>query len=148
MQYYNLNGKLPYITYEYTIPQKFYDIAAAEGVTTEPALSQLNYNTSNNYDEVNARGEQVQLTNHSRGSATSLHHYNTQPGGDDQSDRLQLQTDEEEEEEEVLWEIHTPSPPPPVAKLVYRPADVTSHVFSHNDVEEQGPPAPSGYRES
>lgn len=150
IQYYNLNGKLPYITYEYTVPLKPYDIAAAEGITTDPALSQLNYNnTFNNYDKVNARAHQVQLTNHSRGSPTSVHHYNTQPGGDDQLDAVQLQTEEEEEEEEeVLWEIQTPSPPPPAAILVYRPADVTSHVFSHNDVEEQGPPAPPGYRES
>lgn len=75
---------------------------------------------------------------------TSVHHYHTQLGADDQSD-VQLQ---EEEEEEVVWEIRTPSPPTPAAVLVYRPADVTSHVFSHNDVEERGPPVPSGYRES
>uniref|UniRef100_A0A4W6G7B5 Si:ch211-267e7.3 n=1 Tax=Lates calcarifer TaxID=8187 RepID=A0A4W6G7B5_LATCA len=78
-----------------------------------------------------------------RGSTTSYHHYNTQLVDDDQSD-IQLQ---EDEEEEVVWEIRTPSPPPPAAMLVYRPADITSHVFSLNDVEEQGPPAPSGYRE-
>lgn len=74
----------------------------------------------------------------------SVNHYNTQLGGNDESD-VQLR---EEEEEEVVWEIRTPSPPPPAAILVYRPAGVTSHVFSHNDVEEQGPPAPPGYRES
>lgn len=76
---------------------------------------------------------------------TCVYHYKTQLGADDQSD-VQLQ--EEEEEEEVVWEIRTPSPPPPAAMLVYRPADVTSHVFSHNDVEERGPPLPSGYRQS
>uniref|UniRef100_A0A3B4TEV5 Si:ch211-267e7.3 n=1 Tax=Seriola dumerili TaxID=41447 RepID=A0A3B4TEV5_SERDU len=103
--YYNLNGKLPHITYEYTIPLKSYDITAAEGVTLSPGHSHLNFT----YNELQ---------------------------------------EEEEEGEEVLWEIRTPSPPPPAAVLVYRPADVTSHVFSHNDVEEQGPPAPSGYRSS
>ncbi|XP_056246450.1 ADAMTS-like protein 2 isoform X2 [Seriola aureovittata] len=114
VMYYNLNGKLPHITYEYTIPLKSYDITAAEGVTLSPGHSHLNFT----YNELAA---------------------------DDQSN-IQLQ--EEEEGEEVLWEIRTPSPPPPAAVLVYRPADVTSHVFSHNDVEEQGPPAPSGYRSS
>ncbi|XP_026229570.1 ADAMTS-like protein 2 isoform X2 [Anabas testudineus] len=144
VMYYNLNGKLPHITYEYTIPLKSYDITSAEGMTTDPAQSQLNYNnTFNTYEKVNMRGEHVQLTNHSRGSATSVHHYKTQVGGDDQLDTVQLQV---EMEEEVVWEIRTPSPPPPAAILVYRPADVTSHVFSHNDVEEQGPPAPPGYR--
>ncbi|XP_023253989.1 ADAMTS-like protein 2 [Seriola lalandi dorsalis] len=143
VMYYNLNGKLPHITYEYTIPLKSYDITAAEGVTLSPGHSHLNFT----YNEVNEDviGDEVRLTNHSRGSVTSLHHCNTQLAADDQSN-IQLQ--EEEEGEEVLWEIRTPSPPPPAAVLVYRPADVTSHVFSHNDVEEQGPPAPSGYRSS
>ncbi|KAG7221004.1 hypothetical protein INR49_001722 [Caranx melampygus] len=140
--YYNLNGKLPHITYEYTIPLKSYDITAADGVTTSPGHSHLNLT----YNELNedVRDEEVRLTNRSRESVTSLHHYNTQLGADDQSD-IQLQ---EEEEEEVVWEIRTPSPPPPAAMLVYRPADVTSHVFSHNDVEEQRPPAPPGYRDN
>ncbi|XP_022617587.1 ADAMTS-like protein 2 [Seriola dumerili] len=144
VMYYNLNGKLPHITYEYTIPLKSYDITAAEGVTLSPGHSHLNFT----YNEVNEDiiGDEVRLTNHSRGSVTSLHHCNTQLAADDQSN-IQLQ-EEEEEGEEVLWEIRTPSPPPPAAVLVYRPADVTSHVFSHNDVEEQGPPAPSGYRSS
>uniref|UniRef100_A0A4W6G6F7 Si:ch211-267e7.3 n=1 Tax=Lates calcarifer TaxID=8187 RepID=A0A4W6G6F7_LATCA len=142
VMYYNLNGKLPHITYEYTIPLKSYDMTAAEGVTTSPGRSHLNFT----YNVVNedVREGQVNFTNHSRGSTTSYHHYNTQLVDDDQSD-IQLQ---EDEEEEVVWEIRTPSPPPPAAMLVYRPADITSHVFSLNDVEEQGPPAPSGYRSS
>ncbi|XP_069029358.1 ADAMTS-like protein 2 [Embiotoca jacksoni] len=112
VMYYNLNGKLPHITYEYTIPLKSHDFFAAEGITTSPAHSHLNLT----YNE----------------------------GGVDHSD-FQLQ----EEEEEVVWEIRTTSPPPPpLPILVYRPADITSHVFSHNDVEERGPPAPSGYRSS
>lgn len=75
---------------------------------------------------------------------TTVQHYKTQLGADDQSD-VHLH---EKEEEEVVWEVRTPSPPPPAAMLVFRPADVTSHVLSHNDVEERGPPVPSGYRES
>ena len=143
VQYYNLNGKLPHITYEYTIPLESYDITAAEGVTTSPGHSHLNFT----YNEVSedGGGHHIKWTNHSRAFVTSRHPYNAQLGADDQSD-IQL-SEEEEEEEEVVWEIRTPSPPPPAAMLVYRPADVTSHVFSHNDVEEQGPPAPSGYRE-
>ncbi|XP_042353879.1 ADAMTS-like protein 2 isoform X2 [Plectropomus leopardus] len=126
VMYYNLNGKLPHIAYEYTIPNTSHDITAAEGITTGPAHSHLNLT----YNEVNehVRGDELRA--------------------DDQSD-VQLQEEEEErEQEEVVWEIRTPSPPPPAAMLVYRPADVTSHVFSHNDVEEQGPPVPSGYRSS
>nr|XP_046263593.1 ADAMTS-like protein 2 isoform X3 [Scatophagus argus] len=111
VMYYNLNGKLPHITYEYTIPHTSHDITAAEGITTGPSHSHLNLT----YNEL---------------------------GADDQSD-VQLQ---EEKEKEVEWEIRTPSPPPPAAIVVYRPSDVTSHVFSHNDIEEQGPPVPSGYR--
>lgn len=142
MKYYNLNGKLPHITYEYTVPRPSHDITAAEGITTGPSHSYLNLT----YNEVNedVRGDQLKATNHSRGSVTSVHPYNSQLGADDQSD-VQLQ---EEEEEEAVWEIRTPSPPPPAAMLVYRPADVTSHVYSHNDVEERGPPVPSGYSES
>lgn len=142
MKYYNLNGKLPHITYEFTIPRTSHDITAAEDITTGPSHPHLNLT----YNEVNedVGGDQLRATNHSRGSVPSVHHYSAQLGADDQSD-VQLQ---EEEEEEVVWEIRTPSPPPPAAMLVYRPADVTSHVFSHNDVEEQGPPVPSGYRES
>ncbi|XP_040000317.1 ADAMTS-like protein 2 isoform X2 [Xiphias gladius] len=141
VMYYNLNGKLPHITYEYTIPFKSYDITAAEGVTTRPGHPHLNFT----YNEVNedVRRDQARLTNQSRGSVTSFHHYNTQLRADDQSD-IQLQG---EEERKVVWEIRTPSPPPPAAMLVYRPA-VTTHVFSHNDVEEQGHLAPSGYRSS
>ncbi len=142
IKYYNLNGKLPHITYEYTIPRTSHDITAAEGITRDPSHSHLNLT----YNEVNEdiRGDRLQLTNHSKASVTSVHHYNTQLGADDQPN-VELQ---EEEEEEIVWEIRTPSPPPPVAMLVYRPAGVTSHVFSHNDVEERGPPVPSGYRES
>nr|XP_020444059.1 ADAMTS-like protein 2 isoform X2 [Monopterus albus] len=113
VMYYNLNGKLPHITYEYTIPLKSYDKTALEGI-----------NKSHTHPHLNVTYNKL--------------------GTNEQSD---VQT-EEEEEEEVVWKIRTPSPPPPVAMLVYRLAEVTSHVFSHNDVEEQGPPAPSGYRSS
>ncbi|XP_063742587.1 ADAMTS-like protein 2 [Eleginops maclovinus] len=124
VMYYNLNGKLPHITFEYTIPRTPDDITAAEILTTG--------NVNLTYSGVNG---DVIATNHSRGSGTSVNH---------QSD-VQLQ---EQEEEEEVWEIRTPSPPPPAAILLYRAADVTSHVFRHNDVEEPGPPAPSGYRSS
>lgn len=140
MKYYNLNGKLPHITYEFTIPRVSHDIT--EGITMGPSHSHLNLTYNELHEDV--RGDQLRATNHSRGGVAPVHHYSTQLGADDPSD-VQLQ---EEEEEEVVWEIRTPSPPPPAAMLVYRPADVTGHVFNHNDVEEQGPPVPSGYRES
>lgn len=142
MKYYNLNGKLPHITYEYTVPRPAHDNTAAEGITTGPSHSHLNL-TYNKENEA-ARGDQLRATNHSRGAVTSVHPYNSHMGANDRSD-VQLQ---QEEEEDMDWEIRTPSPPPPAAMLVYRPADVTSHVYSHNDVEKQGPPGPSGYRES
>ncbi|XP_075871547.1 ADAMTS-like protein 2 [Nelusetta ayraudi] len=104
VMYYNLNGKLPHITYEYTVPRPSRDAAAAEGVATGSA--------------------------HTYGNLT----YN------------ELQ----EEEEKVMWEIRTPSPPPPAAILVYRPDDGADHLYRHNDndVEERGPLVPSGYRSS
>lgn len=137
MKYYNLNGKLPHITYEYTVPRP------AHHNTTGPSHSHLNLT----YNKVNeeARVDQLRATNHSRGTATSVHLYNGHMAADDRSG-VQLQ--QEEEEEDVVWEIRTPSPPPPAAMLVYRPADITSHVYSHNDVEKHGAPVPSGYRES
>ncbi|XP_067331422.1 ADAMTS-like protein 2 isoform X2 [Channa argus] len=144
VMYYNLNGKLPHITYEYTIPLKSNDITAAEHITTASPHSHVNF-TYNKVND-NARGELVHLTNHSKGSVTFVHHYNTQLGTDDESD-VQLQ-EEEEDEEEVVWEIQTPSPPPPAAMLVYQPADVTSHVLRHNGVEDQEPPSLPGYRSS
>lgn len=138
VKYYNLNGKLPHITYEYTIPRQSHDITAAGGVATGSSHTYLNLT----YNEVNVGGDRLRATNRSRGAVMSVHPYNSPPGAD-----VQLQ---EEEEEEVVWEIRTPSPPPPAAMLVYRPAEVTSHVYSHNDndVEERGPVVPSGYRKS
>ncbi|KAM8851087.1 ADAMTS-like protein 2 isoform 1-T1 [Spinachia spinachia] len=134
--YYNLNGKLPHITYEYTIPRTSRDITAAEDVTGpyRPNLN-LTYNEVN--EGVPAR---LRATN---GSVTSVHHYNSQPGAGDQSD-VQLQ---ERKEEEVILAIKTPSSPPPAAMLVFRPPDVTTHVFGLNDVG-RGPPVPAGYRSS
>lgn len=129
-QYYNLNGKLPHITYEYTIPLKSRATAASHH-------SNLNFT----YNDVNVdvRGDRSISMNYSRGSASVHHDVHDHPD-------VQLQEEEEEEEEEVVWEIQTASPPPaPVDIMVYRPADVITRVFSHNDVEEQGPPAPSGY---
>ena len=111
--------------------------------TTGPSHSHLNLT----YNEVNedVREGLLRVMNHSRVSVTTVQHYNTQLGADDQSG---VHLHEEEEEEVVVWEVRTPSPSPPAAMLVFRPADVTSHVLSHNDVEERGPPVPSGYRES
>ncbi|XP_036941017.1 ADAMTS-like protein 2 isoform X2 [Acanthopagrus latus] len=142
VMYYNMNGKLPHITYEYTIPRTSHGITAGQDITTGPSHSHLNLT----YNEINEdiREDLLRVMNHSRGSVTIVHHYNTQLGADDQSD-VHLH---EEEEEEVVWEVRTPSPPPPAAMLVFRSADVTSHVLSHNDVEERGPPVPSGYRSS
>ncbi|CAJ1087342.1 ADAMTS-like protein 2 [Xyrichtys novacula] len=142
VMYYNLNGKLPHITYEFTVPS--YDTTAAEHITTGPAHSHPNL-TFNTVNEDTTR-DQRRLTNQSR---ASIHHFNTQLRVGDRSDVwLQEKEKEEDEDKDLVWEIRTPSPPPLAAVLVHRPADVTSHVISHNDVEERGPPAPSGYRSS
>ncbi|XP_068197686.1 ADAMTS-like protein 2 isoform X2 [Antennarius striatus] len=139
VMYYNLNGKLPHITYEYTLPFTSPDVTASGGISKGSAHSHLNHT----YIKVNKgfRGDRPGLTNH---SVISVRHYNTQLGSDDQSD-VQLQ---EEEAEEVVWETRTSSPSPPAAMLVYRPVDAKSHIFSHNDIEVRGPPVPSGYRSS
>ncbi|XP_076018477.1 ADAMTS-like protein 2 isoform X2 [Genypterus blacodes] len=146
VMYYNLNGKLPHITFEYTIPHDSHVITAVEEVTSGSPLSLVNL-TQN---EVNPdiRGDHIGLVNHSRGSVVSVHQYNTQLGAVEQTDihlRVDDPSDIQLQEEEFMWELRTPSPPPPAAMLVYRPADAPSQ-FSHNDVEEQGPPAPTGYR--
>lgn len=142
IKYYNLNGKVPHITYEYTVPRPSLEVTSTEDTTPSPSLSHHNF-THNGVNE-DVRGDNLKATNCSKGSVTSVHPYNSQLGSDDQSD-VQLQ---EETAEEGMWEIRTPSPLPPTAVLVYRPADVTSHVYNHNDVEDRGPPVPSGYRES
>uniref|UniRef100_A0A673C1A0 Si:ch211-267e7.3 n=1 Tax=Sphaeramia orbicularis TaxID=375764 RepID=A0A673C1A0_9TELE len=128
VMYYNLNGKLPHITYEYTVPLTSHDITTVDDITTDPAQSHINCT----YNEVSedVTEDLTRSANHSRGEASGPH-YNTYLGSEDQSD-VQLH-EEEEDEEDVEWEIRTPSPPPPPAMLVYRPDDITSHVFSHND---------------
>lgn len=143
VMYYNLNGKLPHITYEYTVPLTSHDITAVEDFTTGPDKSHINCT----YNEVSedVTEDLTRSANHSRGEA-SVPHYNTYLGSEDQSD-VHLH-EEEEDEEGVEWEIRTPSPPPPAAMLVFRADDVTRHVFTHNDVEEPGPPAPANYRSS
>uniref|UniRef100_A0A8C9X3W8 Si:ch211-267e7.3 n=1 Tax=Sander lucioperca TaxID=283035 RepID=A0A8C9X3W8_SANLU len=112
MVYYNLIGKLPHITYEYTIPCTSHDITAAEGITTGPSHSHLNLTYNEENEDV--RGDQLTAANHSRGSVTSVHHFTTQLGAGGQS-HVQLQ--EEEDEKEVV-EIRTPSPPPPAAIII------------------------------
>lgn len=128
MKYYNLNGKLPHITYEYTVALPSLDVG---GVEPDPVNSYDNL-TLNEVNE-NTREDQPPATNHSRGS-TPVRPYNSQS-------HAQL-WEEAGKEEEVAWEIKTPSPSPPAAILVYRPADISRY----NDVEQ--PPVPSGYRKS
>lgn len=127
VMYYNLNGKLPHITYEYTVPLSSYDYISSNSNHTHNELSE------------DLREEQTS-TNHT-------HQFNIKAGSDDQS-VLMSEEGEGPEEEVVTWEIRTPSPPPPAAILVYRPVEVPGHVFSHNDVEKPGPPGPNNYRSS
>ncbi|KAM4624064.1 ADAMTS-like protein 2 isoform 1-T1 [Polymixia lowei] len=142
VMYYNLNGKLPHITFEYTVPHNTYDIITTDDITS--GLSLINHT----HNEVDVREGQGRSTNHSRMGVASVHRYNVELGAVDQSD-IQLgavdQSDVQRQSEgdELVWELQTSSPPPPAAMLVYRPA---GDVFSHNDVEEQGPPAPAAYR--
>ncbi|XP_028987460.1 ADAMTS-like protein 2 isoform X2 [Betta splendens] len=131
VMYYNLNGKLPHITYEYILPRGTQGVVAI-GDSTDPAHSQLALN--------NASLTYGKVANHSRGSIGSVHQHSPPLGGPDRT-VLHLQ-------EEDLWQIQTASPPPPPAVLVYSARDSPSHVFSHNDVEEQGLAAPPGYRSS
>lgn len=126
-----MNGKVPHITYEYTVALPTLDLAPAGGVEPDPVNSYDNL-TFNEVNE-NMREDRPPETNHSRGS-TPVHPYNRQS-------HVQL-PEEAGREEEVAWEIKTPSPPPPAAILLYRPADISRH----NDVEQ--PPVPSGYRKS
>lgn len=127
MKYYNLNGKLPHITYEYTVPLPSLDATSAGGVEPDPVDSYGNLTFNELHKHI--REDQPLATNQSRGS-TPVHPSNNQPHK------------EEEEVEGAVWEIKTPSPPPSAAILVYRPAA----IYSHNDVEQ--PPVPSGYRKS
>lgn len=127
-QYYNLNGKLPHITYEYTVPFASREHGDADDITTGPVHSQ---------ELSEDLGEEQRLTNHSR-------QFNIKLVSDHQSN-VRPQEEEEPEGDVVMWEFRTPSPAPPAAMLVYRPADITSRIFSHNDVEKPGPPAPVNY---
>lgn len=131
MQYYNLNGKLPHITYEYTVALPSLDVTSAGGVEPDPVNSYDNL-TFNEVHE-NIREHRPGAANRSGGS-TPAHPYGSQS-------HVQLR-EEAGNAEEVAWESRTPSPPPPAAILVYRPADIARH----NDVEQ--PPVPAGYRKS
>lgn len=122
VMYYNLNGKLPHITYEYTVPLSSHDHS-------------LYNHTSNQL------GEEA-----SQFSSNNSRRIDIKLETDNQSEE-NPQEEEGPEEEELMWEIRTPSPPPPAAILVYRPVDVNSHVYSHNDVEE-APPTLLDYRSS
>ncbi|XP_008333008.1 ADAMTS-like protein 2 isoform X2 [Cynoglossus semilaevis] len=149
VMYYNLNGKLPHITYEYTVPLQSYDVTAEEVLSINPDRPSLNF-THNELREEDTRGGEVRLSNHSAGSVTSLYKYSTEMLTEEQShDQLQQEKFEDKGDKEDVWKIITPTPTPLVAMLVHRAADVAGRVFSHSDVEEeQGPPAPSGYRSS
>ncbi|XP_041847264.1 ADAMTS-like protein 2 isoform X2 [Melanotaenia boesemani] len=126
VMYYNLNGKLPHITYEYTVPLKPQNITAASSVTTGPAHTQV-------MEELGE--EQRRLMNSSRNA--SIRHHNTLPGAD-------VLLDEDEE----VWEVYTPCPSPPPVAVVYRPTDGVGQVLSSNDEQEQEPSSPSAYRQS
>lgn len=132
LEYYNLNGKVPHITYEFTVAVPSPDVPPA-AVGAAPRLGNADHNST--FNEVNEGVRQGQPTaaNRSRGGAP-VRPYGGQSG-------VQLQ-EEAGAGGGALWEVRTPSPPPPAAILVYRPAD----IYSHNDVEQ--PPAPSGYRKS
>lgn len=128
MKYYNLNGKLPHITYEYTVAAPSLHFPSAGGVEPDPLDSYDNL-TINEVKEKLREGRPL-AANHSRGG-TPLRPYSGQS-------HVQLR-EEAGQEEGVVWDTQTPSPPPPAAILAYRPADISRH----NDVE---PPAPPGYR--
>ncbi|KAJ0012078.1 hypothetical protein NQD34_013053, partial [Periophthalmus magnuspinnatus] len=129
LSYYNLNGKLPHITYEYTVPLSSHD---------HIAISPTHSHTNHTLNELSERlSESHSSTNHS-------HQFDSELESNNQSEDKALE-EAGSEEDVLMWEIRTPSPPPPAAMLVYRPVDVISHVFSHNDVEEPGPPTLTDY---
>ncbi|CAL8369007.1 unnamed protein product [Boreogadus saida] len=123
LMYYNLNGKLPYITYEFILPRDITDditpppvitddITRGDDITSGPAI--LNHT----HNEVDLRE-----ANHSRPGAEQV------AAGPPQGAAS-------------VQELQTPSPPPPVAMLVYHPFDaVISDEYRHNDLQEPRPPA-------
>lgn len=131
------------------MPLQSYDVTAEEVLSINPDRPSLNF-THNELREEDTRGGEVRLSNHSAGSVTSLYKYSTEMLTEEQShDQLQQEKFEDKGDKEDVWKIITPTPMPLVAMLVHRAADVAGRVFSHSDVEEeQGPPAPSGYRKS
>ncbi|KAM3865652.1 ADAMTS-like protein 2 [Diretmus argenteus] len=137
VMYYNLNGKLPHITYEYTVPRNTHDVIDVDDIASGPSLSLVNHT----HNEVNEgfREDHRRSSNHSNGGAAvaSVRQYDVQLG------EIHLGGVDHEDGEELVQELQTPSPLPPAAMLVYRPA---GDLFSHNDVEEPGPPAPAAYR--
>ncbi|XP_053739094.1 ADAMTS-like protein 2 isoform X1 [Synchiropus splendidus] len=113
VMYYNINGKLPHITYEYTIPLQPHPATAVEDITLGPLLTLLNYTYEN--------------VNNSRGMANA-HPYETDP--------------QQKKDEQVVWDGLTPSPHPPAAMVMYRPVDTTRQVLNNN-VEGGAPGPPS-----
>ncbi|XP_056149822.1 ADAMTS-like protein 2 [Lampris incognitus] len=137
VMYYNLNGKLPHITYEYTVPRNGHDFnTSTDDISAGPCL------VNHTHNEVDLREDQGRPANHSIESVASIHQRpptDVELGAVDKSDVPAKAVGHES-----VPELQMSSPPPVAALVVYRPvSDV-----SRNDVEEQGPPAPAGYRSS
>ncbi|KAG7276175.1 hypothetical protein CRUP_030599 [Coryphaenoides rupestris] len=120
LMYYNLNGKLPHITYEYTLPR---DITRGDDITRRDDMTRGDDMTS-----------PPPLRNHTHNEMDLREGV----ANDSQSSAEPVAVGQLQGEESV----QEPSPPP-AAMLVYRPlSDVTGDAY--NGVEEPRPPA--GYR--
>ncbi|XP_020566445.1 ADAMTS-like protein 2 isoform X2 [Oryzias latipes] len=129
VMYYNLNGKLSHITYQYTLPLVPHNISASEAVSSGPPHLYLNLTTEQVPET--ATGAQSGSRNQSRCEA-SAHCFNSLLEAEEPL--------EEDEDKKDVWEAQTRTPSPSTNGVrVHRPVDA---VLSGNDVvhEKASPP--------
>lgn len=157
-KYYNLNGKMPHITYEYTVPRtpeartttpvasppeevQIRALSVVEPAVPEPWPPVAPDTIANatelslNDNEIEASEDYGKLGNHSGVLVP-----------DEPPD---VDHDLDHDHEGLVWELQAPlnlSQPP--AMLVFRPASEIYHNNLENKLGDQGHPAPANYSES
>uniref|UniRef100_H2LL86 Uncharacterized protein n=1 Tax=Oryzias latipes TaxID=8090 RepID=H2LL86_ORYLA len=124
LNYYNLNGKLSHITYQYTLPLVPHNISASEAVSSGPPHLYLNLTTEQVPET--ATGAQSGSRNQSRCEA-SAHCFNSLLEAEEPL--------EEDEDKKDVWEAQTRTPSPSTNGVrVHRPVDAVLYSAALSDV--------------
>uniref|UniRef100_A0A674B1H2 Si:ch211-267e7.3 n=1 Tax=Salmo trutta TaxID=8032 RepID=A0A674B1H2_SALTR len=158
VMYYNLNGKMPHITYEYTVPR------TPEARTTTPvaslpeevqirALSVVKPAVPEPWPPVvpdtiaNATATELSLNDNEIEASEDYGKLGNHSGVLVPDEPPDVDHDLDHDHEGLVWELQAPlnlSQPP--AMLVFRPASEIYHNNLENKLGDQGHPAPANYR--